>query len=75
MEIADYWLEEIHPVRSDLLKSLSDYYFLLNLNPDMIKFMKDSLMLSSKFWGGNAQQTGLRQYEMADRYLRANRKR
>jgi len=74
MEIADYWLDEYHPVRSDLLEILSDYYALLGMHEDMIKFMKDSLLICSKFWGPTAEHTGIKQYELADRYLKANRK-
>ena len=62
MALADYWVEEIHPFRSDLLEVLSDYYSLLGINQDMIKFMKDSLTLCVKFWGNMAPQTGLKQY-------------
>ncbi len=40
----------------------------------MIKYMRDSLTISIKFWGQNSQQTGLKQYELADRYLRMCRK-
>ena len=32
MQIADYWIDEIHPVRSDLLEVLSDYYSILGDN-------------------------------------------
>lgn len=72
MGIADYWLDEIHPVRSDLLEILSDYYSILGANNDMIKFMKDSLAIASKFWG-QSYQTGDKMYELADRYLRGGR--
>lgn len=74
MNIADYWLDEIHPIRSDLLEVLSDYYSILGANEDMIKFMKDSLTISTKFWGPNSLQTGLKQYELGDRLLRGGRK-
>lgn len=74
MSISDYWLDENHPIRSDLLEVLSDYYSILGANEDMVKFMKDSLTIASKFWGSNSQ-TGMKQYELADRYLRGGRKR
>ena len=74
MEISDYWLDENHPARSDLLQTLSDYYSLLGMQEDMIKFMKDSLLTCSKFWGPDAEHTGIKQYELADRYLKANKK-
>jgi hypothetical protein len=74
MEIADYWLEEMHPIRSDLFEILSDYYSILGVNEEMIKYMKDSLTICVKFWGDSSIQTGLKQYELADRYLRAGKK-
>jgi tetratricopeptide (TPR) repeat protein len=40
----------------------------------MIKYMKDSLIIANKFWGPNSPQTGLKLYELADRYLRMCRK-
>ena len=64
----------MHPARSDLLEILSDYYSILGANEDMIKFMKDSLTISVKFWGLNSLKTGLKQYELGDRYLRCGRK-
>ena len=62
MQIADYWLNEYHPVRSELLQVLSDYYGIQGNNGEMIKFMKDSLNLTVKFWGGQAEQVGLKEY-------------
>jgi len=40
----------------------------------MIKYMKESLNICIKFWGPSASQAGLKQYELADRFLRAGRK-
>lgn len=40
MEIANYWLEEIHPIRSDLFEILSDYHSILGSTEDMLKYMK-----------------------------------
>lgn len=74
MAIADYWLDENHPMRSDLLEILSDYFSILGVNDDMIKYMRDSLVICSKFWGAGSKQSGLKQYELADRYLRAGKK-
>jgi tetratricopeptide (TPR) repeat protein len=74
MEIADYWLDEIHPVRSDLLEVLSDHYSRLEMHEEMIRFMKDALNISVKFWGPGAEQTGIKEYQLADRYLRAGMK-
>lgn len=74
MGIADYWLEEIHPIRSDLFEILSDYFSILGINEDMIRYMKESLTICVKFWGSNSIQAGLKQYELADRYLRAGKK-
>lgn len=74
MDIADYWLEDIHPIRSDLYEILSDYFFLLRANEDMLKYMKESLTVCIKFWGPDSSQAGLKQYELADRYLRAGKK-
>lgn len=62
MEIADYWLEEIHPIRSDLFELLSDYFSILGLNEEMLKNMKDSLIICTKFWGSNSAQVGYKQY-------------
>jgi tetratricopeptide (TPR) repeat protein len=56
------------------LEILSDYYALLGMHDDMIRFMKDSLLICTKFWGPDAEHTGIKQYELADRYLKANRK-
>jgi hypothetical protein len=36
--------------------------------------MKESLNICNKFWGANSSQTGLKQYELADRFLRAGKK-
>ncbi len=74
IQIADYWLDEIHPLRSDLLEILSDYYAILGSNEDMIKYMKDSLNIAIKFWGVNSLQAGMKQYELGDRYLRNGNK-
>ena len=61
-------------MRSELLESLSEYYAILGSHDDTIKYMKLSLMIYIKFWGGNSSQVGLKHYELADKYLRAGKK-
>lgn len=62
MEIANYWLEEIHPIRSDLFEILSDYYSILGVNEEMLRYMKESLMICTKFWGKDSTQVGYKLY-------------
>jgi hypothetical protein len=61
-------------MRSDLFEILSDYFSILGSNDDMLRYMKDSLTICTKFWGSNSILVGLKQYELADRYLRAGKK-
>lgn len=61
-------------MRSDLFEILSDYFSILGSTDDMLKYMKDSLTICTKFWGNNSIQAGLKQYELADRYLKAGKK-
>ena len=44
------------------------------MNEEMIKYMKDSLLIATKFWGQSSAQTGLKLYQLADRYLRICKK-